>query len=54
MRMALIAAGILLAHVGDGGFGMRGLDLERSNQGILSLDRHLVRPVPELDADRIR
>ena len=50
---ALIAAGVLLAHVGDGGFGVRRLDLERSNERVLGFDRHLIRLVPDLDSDRI-
>jgi polyhydroxyalkanoate synthase subunit PhaC len=53
MRMASIAAGVSLAHVCDRGFRVRRLDLERSNERVLGFDRHLIRLVPDLDADRI-
>jgi hypothetical protein len=53
MRMASIAAGVSLTHVGDGGLRVRRLDLERSNERVLGFDRHLTRFVPDLDADRI-
>jgi hypothetical protein len=51
--MAAIAAGVLLAHVGDRSFGMRRLDLERSDERVLGFNRHLIRPVADLDPDRI-
>src|SRR3954447_6492454 len=51
--MASVTAGVLLAHVGDGGVGVRRLDLERGDQGVLGLDRHLVRLVADLDPDRV-
>src|SRR4051812_45588173 len=53
MRVAPVAAGVLLAHVGDGGLGMRRLDLERGDEGVLGLDRHLVRLVHDPDPDRV-
>jgi hypothetical protein len=53
MRMASIAAGVSLAHVCDRGFRVRRLDFERSNERVLGFDRHLIRLVPDLDADRI-
>src|SRR3954454_6417518 len=53
MRVASVAAGVLLAHVGDGGAGMRRLDLERGDERVLGLDRHLVRLVADLDPDRV-
>src|SRR5690349_21116637 len=53
MRVAPVAAGVLLAHVGDGGLGMRGLDLERGGEGVPGLDRHLVRLAPDPDPDRV-
>jgi hypothetical protein len=53
MRVASVAAGVLLAHVGDGGVGMRRLDLERGGEGVLGLDRHLVRLAPDPDPDRV-
>src|SRR5690349_10167475 len=53
MRVAPVAAGVLLAHVGDGGLGMRRLDLERGGEGVLGLDRHLVRLAPDPDPDRV-
>src|SRR5918993_4497701 len=53
MRMAPIAAGVLLAHVGDGGLGVRRLDLERGDQRVLGLDRHLIRLAPDLDSNSI-
>src|SRR3954463_1958997 len=53
MGMASIAAGILLAHVDDSGFGVRDLDLERSNQRVFGFDRYLIRLVLDLDPDRI-
>jgi hypothetical protein len=37
MRMASIAAGVLFAHVSDGGLWVRRLDLERSNERVLGL-----------------
>jgi hypothetical protein len=51
--MASIAAGVSLTHIGDGGLRVRRLDLERSNERVLCLDRHLIRPVADLDPDRI-
>jgi hypothetical protein len=53
MRMALVAAGVLLAHVGDGGVWMRRLDLERSNECIFGFDRNLIRPVADPDPDHV-
>src|SRR3954453_3770581 len=53
MRVAAVSAGVLLAHVGDGGLGMRRLDLERGNEGVLGLDRHLVRLAPDPDPDHV-
>src|SRR3954453_2365312 len=53
MRVASVAAGVLLAHVGDGGVGMRRLDLEPGDEGVLGLDRHLVRLAPDPDPDRV-
>jgi hypothetical protein len=53
MRMASIAAGVSLAHVGDRSFGVRCLDLERRDKRVLGLNRHLIRPVADLDPDRI-
>jgi hypothetical protein len=53
MRVAPIAAGVSLAHIGDHGFGVRRLDLERSNERVLGFNRHLIRPVADLDPDRI-
>src|SRR5918994_7137000 len=53
MRMASIAAGVSLAHVGDGGLRVHRLDLERGYERVLGFDRHLIRGVPDLDADRI-
>src|SRR5690606_30973016 len=43
VRVAPVAAGVLLAHVGDRGVRMRRLDLERGDQRVLGLDRLLVR-----------
>ena len=54
MRMASIATGVSLAHVCDHGFRVRRLDFERSNERVLGFDRHLIRLVPDLDADRIK
>jgi hypothetical protein len=53
VRMAPIAAGVSLAHVGDSGFGVRHLDLERRNERILGFNRYLIPPVADLDPDRI-
>ena len=53
MRVASVAAGVLLAHVGDGGLGIRRLDLERGDEGVLQLDHHLVRLVHDPDPDRV-
>src|SRR5215217_4645830 len=53
MRMASVAAGVLLAHVGDGGVGMRRLDLERGDERVLGLDRDLVRLVAGPDPDHV-
>jgi hypothetical protein len=53
MRMASIAAGVSLAHIGDRSFGMNRLDLERRNERVLGFNRHLIRPVADLDPDRI-
>jgi hypothetical protein len=39
--MASVAEGLLFAHVGDCSFWVRCLDLERSNERVLALDRHL-------------
>src|SRR4051794_10238020 len=47
MRVAPVAAGVLLTHVGDGGLGMRRLDLERGGEGVPGLDHHLVRLAPD-------
>jgi len=43
VRMAPIAAGVSLVHVGDSGFGVRHLDLERRNERVVGFDRHLIR-----------
>jgi hypothetical protein len=51
--MASIATDVSLAHVGDGGFSVRRLDRERANERVLGFDRDLIRPVPDLDPDRI-
>jgi hypothetical protein len=51
--MASIAAGVSLAHVGDRGFGVRRLDLKRRDERVLGFNRHLIRPVADLDPDRI-
>jgi hypothetical protein len=53
MRMASIAAGVSFAHIGDHGFGVRRLGLELNNECVLGLNRHLIRPVADLDSDRI-
>src|SRR3954447_19951338 len=53
MRMASVAAGVLLTHIGDGSISVRRLDLERGDQSVLGLDRHLVRLVAHLDPDRV-
>jgi hypothetical protein len=53
MRMASIAARVSLAHVGDRSFGVRRLDLERGDERVLGFDCHLIRPVADLDPDRI-
>jgi hypothetical protein len=37
-NMAPIATGVLLAHVGDGGVGMRRLDPERRDERVLGFD----------------
>ena len=51
--LASIAARVSLAHVGDRSFGVRSLDLEHRNQHVLGFNRHLIRPVADLDPDRI-
>jgi hypothetical protein len=53
MRMASIAAGVSLAHVGDCGFGVRRLDLKRRDERVLGFNSHLICPVADLDPDRI-
>src|SRR3954454_3423909 len=53
MRMASVGAGVLLTHIGDGSISVRRLDLERGDQSVLGLDRHLVRLVAHLDSDRV-
>jgi hypothetical protein len=53
MRMAWITARVSLAHVSDGGFGMRRPDLVRSDKRVLGFDPHLIGFVPDLDPDRI-
>jgi hypothetical protein len=53
MRMASIAAGVSLANVCDHGLRVRRLYLERSNERVLGFDRHLIRPVADLDPHRI-
>jgi hypothetical protein len=51
MRMAPVAADVLLAHVRDHGLGMRHLDLERGDERVLGFHRHLICLVPDLDPD---
>src|SRR5215208_4535164 len=53
VRMAPIAAGVLLAHVGDGGLGVSALDLECGDQRVLGLDGDLIRLAPDLDPNSI-
>ena len=50
---ALIAAGILLAHVGDGGLGVSALDFECGNQCGLCLHGDLIRRTSYLDSNGI-
>ena len=52
MRMASIAAGVSLAHIGDRGFGVRRLDLKRRDERVLGFNRHDLDPVADLDPDR--
>jgi hypothetical protein len=53
VRVASIASGVLLAHVGDRSFRVCRLDLERSDQRVLGFDRHLIRLLAGLDPDRV-
>jgi hypothetical protein len=52
MWMPSIAAGASLTHVSDGGLRVRCLDPDRSNERVLGFNRHLIRPVADLDPDR--
>src|SRR3954465_15066376 len=51
--MAPIAAGVLLAHVGDHGLGVSPLDLERGDQRVLGFDGYLIRLAPDLDPEGV-
>jgi hypothetical protein len=51
VRMASIATGVSLTDVSDDGLRVRRLDLERGNEPVLGLDRHLIRLILDFDAD---
>jgi hypothetical protein len=53
MRMASIATGVSLAHVGDRDFGVCRLDLEGRDERVLCVNRHLTRLVRYLHPDSI-
>ena len=50
-RVALIAAPIETAHIGDQGVGTLGFDFQRGNQGVLGLDHDPVALAFNGDAD---
>ena len=49
--MALIAASVEAAHIGDLGVRSLSLDFQRGNQGVLGLDHDAVAPAFNVDAD---